>query len=186
MQKRTDYPPLPFIEYGEVLDKNGFYITLPFKGISLNDYKKMHFTKIARLKGQYKSVIDVVCANSVDQKYFKFENFDGNGLRLSKSVFNTQVDVEWILTFLKTNQRDPANYTQKILLDAIVSAGLLTDDKEKFVKSDKVMFGDKMVDSITCIIQSDSIDKSMFVDGQNKLYDAILSDLLVVPDRKVL
>lgn len=186
MKKRDDYPVLPHISYGMITDRNGFYVSIPFKGISLNDYRQMHFGKISRIKGQYKSMLDVMCAECIDHKYIKFDNFDGDGLRISKNLFNTQVDIEWVLNFSTVNNRDTANYTQKVLLDAIVKTAILPDDREKFVRSDKTFFGAGKYDMITCIIQSNDMDKTMIKGGRHVTYADIMERLEVSTERKVI
>ena len=186
MKKFDNYPVLPHISYGRILDRNGFYFSIPFKGVSLNEYKTMHFGKISRIKGQYKSILDVVCADCIDNSYFIFDNFDGDGLRVSQNLFGTQIDIEWVLNFEKTNNRDTANYTQKILLDAIVKTGIIPDDREKFVKSDKTFFGANQFDMVTCIMQADDIHKEMLTGGMSVNYDDIMTRLGVSDTRQVL
>lgn len=149
MIRGREYPILPHISYG-IIGDGGFYITLPFKGISLNQYKKLHHGKIKSLRGQYKSIIDLIMVASLKKNYIK--EFNENGVKLGGSLFDNKIEIVWVLTFLDTNTRDVSNYTQKIMLDTVVSVGLLEDDNSKFVISDKTMFGSKKVDSVTCLM----------------------------------
>jgi len=177
MKRKTNYPALPFIDYGLISDKNGVYFSIPMKGTSLNEYKKMHFSTIAQLKGRYKSILDVILVDMIKHNYFDFVDFGIEGIKMKRSLFNTQVTIEWILNFITPNTRDVANFTQKVLLDAMVATGLLPDDNSKYVKSDKVFFGDKSVDMITCVIQSDGIVKEMLSDVKERTYESILQGL---------
>lgn len=158
MKKKDNYEPVPDICCGLLLE-GGIFFTLPFLGISLNEYKKMHFGRVAKLKNFYKSMIDVVITMMVNKD--KIGGINENGLFLKKGMFTGQVDVEWLLTFKVKNQRDTANYTQKIFLDAIVWSGIIEDDREKFVCSDKVFFGTTKENTVTCIIRSKKEDQDV-------------------------
>jgi len=149
MSNEVKYPILPFISYGTI-EEGGFYFTLPFRGVSLNQHKQFHHGRVKSLRGQYKSIIDLVVVASMKNIYIR--QFDENGLILTKPVFDSPIDLVWILTFMAKNTRDVSNYTQKILLDSIVEIGMIEDDNSNFVNSDKTMFGSTKVDSITCLM----------------------------------
>lgn len=157
-KKKEEYPVLPHIAYG-LLKEGGFYLSLPFRGISLNEYKKFHHGQVSKLRGNYKSVIDVILISCIKKTYIG--EVDENGLRLIRPIFNSIVDVEWLLTWRNYNHHDPSNYTQKIFLDAIVDAGLIEDDSELYVDRDITHFGKVFYDSITCMLLGD-VYKVMF------------------------
>ena len=177
MSKRiTKYPVLPHIAYG-LLEDGGFYISLPFKGISLNEYRKFHSGKIKNLRGQYKSILDLIVVTCFKKTYIKI--FGEDGIKISTPLFKDKVTVDWILTWQNSNKHDPSNYTQKILLDAIVDVGIIQDDNEDFVINDNVVFGEIWYDSITCVlkgsIKEQMIKKSTKKISSNKLLEAVES-----------
>lgn len=150
--KKTNYPELPFISIGILPKNKGIYITLPFPPISINEYKKMHFGLIKKTKQRYKAILDVMAIT-----YYRkdaIECFDMDGIYI-KSLFETPIHIEWILNHKLNRKRDTGNYTQKILLDAMVWIGLIKDDNEEYVLSDKVYFGHNGKDSITCLLLGD-------------------------------
>ena len=171
-----DYPVLPFIAYGRVDRDKGFFITLPFKPISLNEYKKMHFGRVRQLRGQYKSVLDIIGIASFIKTYF--DKFDEDGLHLKKPLFDGKIDIEWFITFLnKEEVHDPSNYTQKIMLDAITDIGMIIDDSELFINKDSVQFGLKGYDSITCFMKG-KINKQMLLKSvKNTTYETMLKSV---------
>lgn len=157
-KKIETYPMLPHIAYG-LIEEGGFFISLPFRGISLNEYKKLHFGAVSKLRGNYKSIIDVILIACIKKTYIK--PVDDNGLKLSRSLFDSMVDVEWLLTWANHNHHDTSNYTQKIFLDAVVDAGIIVDDNEQYVDRDITHFGNVYYDSITCILIGQAY-KAMF------------------------
>lgn len=170
-RKKEEYPVLPHIAYG-LLKEGGFYLSLPFRGVSLNEYKRMHFGQIFKLRGNYKSIIDIIIMACIKKTYIK--KLDEMGLKLSRSLFNGNVDVEWILTWNNYNYHDPGNYTQKIFLDAVVDAGLIVDDSELYVDKDITHFGTVLYDSITCIMIG-NVYRTMFNNTIHEIsYDRLM------------
>lgn len=176
MTKKIKYPVLPHIAYG-LVDDIGFYVSVPFRGISLNEYKKMHHGKISALRGQYKSIVDLIIIACIKRNYIKW--IDDNGIVLLRSLFSSKVTVDWVLTWANHNSHDPSNYTQKILLDAIVDTGILEDDSCDYVKNDNVMFGDCWYDSITCIIKG-TLNKQMFKSNINTINENDIMEALLL------
>jgi len=177
MDLNADFPILPHIAYGTI-ENMGFYITLPFRGISLNQYKKLHHGRVKSLRSQYKSIIDLIMVASLKKNYIK--DFNENGLILNGPLFDGSIDITWVLTFLLSNTRDVSNYTQKTVLDSIVSVGIIEDDNEKFVFSDKTIFGHKKVDSITCIMTGKLYKQKFLVSVPDVKLNNILDYLGVV------
>jgi hypothetical protein len=128
-----------------------YFITMPFKPISLNDYKTLHFGRIKKEIESYKSIIDIVMITVIKKIYLSNEVTE-DGLQLKDSLFDDKIDIKWILTFKNNIARDPSNYTQKMMLDALTRAGVLVDDSERYVYSDHTMFGCKQFESITCVM----------------------------------
>lgn len=145
------YPILPFISYGTIDETNGVYFTMPFKPISLNDYKTLHHHRIKKEIESYKAIIDIILVAVTKKNYIKQEVME-DGLSIKESLFFGKIDIKWILTFKNNIARDPSNYTQKMMLDAITRSGVLVDDSEKYVMSDHTMFGCKQFESITCVM----------------------------------
>jgi hypothetical protein len=160
MSSRNDkYPVLPFIGYGLVKDK-GFFVALPFRAMSLNEYKRMHFGKVATEKAKYKAIIDVILASCLKKTYIK--SFNEEGISLSKSIFIDKIELEWYLNFLHHRERDSSNYTQKVMLDAIVSTGMITDDSIRYIVSDKAtVIGTTIFDMITLVMVG-KVNEQMF------------------------
>jgi len=152
MKRKDNYPTLPHIIFG-LLEEGGFFVTLPFKGISLNQYRRMHHGQIKKEKSLYKSILDVILISSIKKNFIG--EFNEEGVKLNSSLFKNEIEIEWILNFKEKNTRDVSNYTQKIVLDAIVKTNIIEDDNSKYVLSDKTVFGTKQIDSITCILMGE-------------------------------
>lgn len=141
---------------GRIKNPDGLYFKLPCKPISINEYKKMHWAVVKKIKGEYKSMIDMLIVDAINCKY----KIGPDGIFIDDRLFPNKVDVEWVLSFGKVNQRDPSNYTQKILLDAVVMSGLLVDDSSKYVNSDKTILSPNKEECIWCILKG-KINKEM-------------------------
>lgn len=148
---KKKYPIMPFISYGVVDDDKGLYISMPFKPISLNEYRRLHHGRIKKEVEAYKAVLDIIMV-TVFKKNYIHTDVTEDGLLLTESFFKDKIDVQWILTFNTDLIRDPSNYTQKIMLDAIVKTGMIVDDSEQYVNSDHTSFGCKGFDSVTCVM----------------------------------
>ncbi len=147
------------------IDNNGIggiYFILPCDPVSLNDYRKMHFGEISKLKGEYKSMLDVLFYPLIKDN---IKSFDDTGLHV-KPIFDGRVEIEWIVNHKLSRQRDPSNYTQKILLDAIVMLGIIKDDSSQFVISDRTMIGNSGDNSIICIIWGNLLYEYMLINNE--------------------
>lgn len=172
----TDYPVLPHIAYGKIDQNKGFFYTIPFRGISINTYRKLHHGAIKKHREQYKAIFDVVNIASFKKNYFN--QFDENGAHLSKPLFTEPIEVEWYLNFLNTQDvHDVGNYTQKIVLDAIVDTGILKDDSEEYVVKESVRFGVKGFDSITCFMKGKIQNQMLLKVIKNTTYKALLKSV---------
>ncbi len=169
----NEYPILPHISYGIVDEGEGFYISLPFKGISINQFRRMHHGNIKQLKGQYKSIIDVIIIASFKKNYVS--NFNDWGLSLSRELFSDKIEIEWYITFIDVKKKhDVGNYNQKILLDSIVLTNIIKDDDEDHIFKESVRFGLKGYDSITCLMKG-KIHKPMLLKSvKSVLYNSLL------------
>jgi hypothetical protein len=132
-----------------LIEEGGIYFTLPVPGISINKYKRMYPRDIAKYKADYIALVSATIVNYLKRE--DIESISGDGLRLKKPLLRGRVRLEWVLTFRTKTIRDIPNYNQKILLDAIVDIGIIEDDNEKFLITEKTMFGHRKFDSITCI-----------------------------------
>lgn len=167
---------IPAIGFALLLE-GGFFISLPFKPISLNEFKKMHHGRIKKDRDFYKSILDVVLVTCIKKNYMK--DFDENGLHLSRSIFNERIYVQWILNFDINLKRDTGNYVQKTLMDAIVDTGIIEDDNSQFIRADSVMFGDGKQNSITCTMIGE-VHRPMFKNSISIIkYDNLLKGLEV-------
>lgn len=118
--------------------KDGVFIKISdMRGVSLNDYKAMHYSKIARMKQNYRSVLDVALTQLLFDKS-RYEMTE-DGLVLKVPLFSS-AKIWWGLGFNEERARDLGNYTQKILQDAMVGAKFFQDDNYKIVYEDSVFF----------------------------------------------
>lgn len=150
---------LPVMSCG-LIKEGGVYFMLPLLGVSLNTFKKMHHGQVKHKIGVYKSILDIMFLYMIKNNYIK--EFNKDGIIVQGKFFSSKIDVEWILTFDSTNMRDVSNYTQKTLLDAVVRSGIIEDDNSKFVKSDKTSFGNKKINSITCLLLGEIIKERFY------------------------
>lgn len=163
-----------------LLNKNnkccGIYIILPCKPISLNEYAKMHWAVIKKIKGEYKSMLDLIILQYINTVCL----FGEFGLK-TNGIFCGRINIEWILSFKSVNTRDPANYTQKILLDAIVMTGIITDDSQKYVISDKTFISNETKEeSIICIMLGDINTKILHNSINSYEYEQFLENRKVI------
>ena len=173
---KIKYPILPYIAYGKIDRNKGFFYTVPFRGISINTYRKMHHGAIKKYREQYKAIFDVINIASFKRNYF--DKFNEDGLHLKKPLFLDIIEIEWYLTFLNEQEiHDIGNYTQKIMLDSIVDTGMIKDDSEKYIVKESIKFGIKGFDSITCYMKGIINQQMLLKSVKNTTYKALLKSV---------
>lgn len=132
---------------------DGIAITVgDMTALSLNEYKKMHFSRISKTKQSYRSVLDVILMSlNLSKSSYAM---DEHGIRLVVPLF-ISARVAWGIGFKVERSRDLGNYTQKILQDALVSANFFKDDNYKVIHEDKVFFMEEKKDQIKVFIEGE-------------------------------
>lgn len=165
-EKNENYPVLPHIAYGLCEDVKGFYIMLPIKPISLNQYRGMHHGAIKKEKEHVKAIVDVILISCINGNFIK--DFNADGLFLTKPLVDN-CTVTWYLSFLNQNEkRDTDNYVQKIFMDAVVWSGIIKDDNEDYISRTSIEFAKKKVDS-ACLFMQGDVNEHMFLKSMNRI-----------------
>jgi len=132
MKKKTDYSKvLPSLV--EVLPDRIVFV-YDGLGISLNHYKKMHYSQIKKYRLRYKAITDMLLLTIVKPDNYRV--VDG-GIELVQPLFDS-CSVRTTLSFSLKRFRDVENYIQKVLIDGITDTNLLEDDNYTILKESTV------------------------------------------------
>jgi len=109
-----------------------FFLLDKHPPVSINDYKKLHFARVAQYRQMYKSAIDYLLLKILAKNNFTISD---KGIKLINPIFE-KCEFKWRLGFKEVRLPDNGNYTQKILQDAIVDCGIIKDDNYTIVEED--------------------------------------------------
>ncbi len=155
--------------------------------LSLNEYKKMHFSRIAKTKQSYRSVLDVILVSLGSKLGFgkPMYSLDEHGMKLIMPMFVT-AKIAWGIGFKVERSRDLGNYTQKILQDAMVDANFFEDDNYKVIHEDRVFFMDEKKDQIKVFVEGEvnPLYKPVFVGGLVSDEIERYKSKLVIPEQE--
>lgn len=159
---------LPFVKFGNVEGK-GLLISLPFRPLSMNTYARMHWSKKKDLKENYRSIMSGSLFEKVITSYLLIEIKDGYGkIDFRDPLFVGLAAPTWYLSFLNNRPRDYENYSQKLMMDAIVSLNIIQDDNSKYLSAPEIKFLDKIEDRITLFLRGEMRDAAF-----NKKYSEV-------------
>lgn len=151
--------------------------------ISLNEFKKMHFSRVAQSRQMYKSAIDYLLLKVLSPNNFTVSD---KGIKLIKPLFD-KCEIKWRLGFKDNRVRDNNNYIQKTLQDAIVDTGIIKDDNYMIVDDGGAKISHKfghdyigvlIVGNHTCAahIKDDDKSSSILELNDDNMFDIIVKE----------
>lgn len=159
--------------------------------VSLNVYRHLLPPQVKRARRDYGTLIGSVVIASFNKEYYGLDEF-GSGVAIDcvMPLFPGTYDLQWVLGFQTALLRDIPNYSQKIMLDAIVDVGLVKDDNHNYLKSEKVRFSQVYGSSFIACALGGEYDTRMLECTPRGLVDdtitALVTGAKIAPDYKII
>ncbi len=148
----------------------GVYFTIPFPALTCEQISNMTEFSINKLKGEYKSALDVAILSMINKDYIILSK-DYGYLQLSQPVLGEVNCIVFIYTFIKNKPK--AEITHELFMSAIHDIGIVSEGLNK----DDICIHHDIIEnaednSITCILFSNKnkfFRDEMVLNGYKKI-----------------